>query len=88
MVEDEIVRYTGAELRRVAAMLAQPGMPASHAPPGPAPGPQAMVTGRRAGRDAGQIHRRSGTLSKVTYSSGTIRHQALGVERFVERVIG
>jgi hypothetical protein len=36
MVEDEIVRYTVGELRRVAAMLAQPGMPASHAPPHPA----------------------------------------------------
>jgi hypothetical protein len=40
MDEDEAVRYAVGELRRVAALLAEPGARAPEAPPGPAPGPQ------------------------------------------------
>jgi predicted ATPase len=39
MDEDEVVRYAMGEFQRVAALLAQPGARAPHAPPGPASGP-------------------------------------------------
>jgi hypothetical protein len=45
MDEDEIVRYAVGELRRVAALLAQPGEQAPHAPPSPASGLHAMTAG-------------------------------------------
>jgi hypothetical protein len=41
MDEDEAVAYAVGEFERVAALLAQPGAQALHAPPGPASGPQA-----------------------------------------------
>ena len=40
MDDDEVAGYAAGELRRVAALLAQPGARALHAPPGPASGPQ------------------------------------------------
>jgi predicted ATPase/class 3 adenylate cyclase len=42
---DEVVRYAVSELRRVAALLAQPGARAPEAPPGPASGPHPTTTG-------------------------------------------
>jgi hypothetical protein len=44
MDDDEVVRYAVGEFQRVAALLAQPGAQAPHAPPSPASGPQATVT--------------------------------------------
>jgi hypothetical protein len=38
MDDDEVVQYAVGELRRVAALLAQPGASASHPPPGPVSG--------------------------------------------------
>ena len=38
MDDDEKVRYAVGEFQRVAALLAQPGARAPHAPPGPASG--------------------------------------------------
>ena len=40
MDDNEIVQYAVSELRRVVALLAQPGARAPHAPPGPASGPE------------------------------------------------
>jgi hypothetical protein len=45
MDEDEVVGYAVGELRRVSALLAQPGAGAPHAPPGPASAPQGTTTG-------------------------------------------
>jgi hypothetical protein len=36
MDEDEVVRYAVGEFQRVAALLAEPGVQAPEAPPGPA----------------------------------------------------
>ena len=44
MDDNEVVRYAVGEFRRVAALLAQPGVPAPHAPAGPASGPRATTT--------------------------------------------
>ena len=44
MDDNEVVRYAVGEFQRVAALLAQPGARAPHAPPGPASGPQATTT--------------------------------------------
>ena len=47
MDEDEVVRYAVGEFQRVAALLAQPDVPAPHAPPGPATGPATPGCGAR-----------------------------------------
>jgi hypothetical protein len=39
MDDNEVVGYAVGELRRVAGLLAEPGVPAPHASPGPADGP-------------------------------------------------
>jgi non-specific serine/threonine protein kinase len=44
MDEDEVVRYAVGEFQRVAALLAEPGAQAPHAPPGPASGPHPTTT--------------------------------------------
>jgi predicted ATPase len=46
MDDDEVVRYAVSELRRVAALLAEPGARAPHAPPGPVSEPQATLRPR------------------------------------------
>jgi len=43
MDEDEVVGYALGELRRVAALLAEPGVSAPEAPPGPASGPPGIT---------------------------------------------
>jgi hypothetical protein len=45
MDEDEVVAYAVGEFQRVAALLAQPGARAPHAPSGPASGPQPATAG-------------------------------------------
>ena len=44
MDDNEVVRYAVGEFQRVAALLAEPGARAPHAPPGPGSGPQAATT--------------------------------------------
>jgi hypothetical protein len=44
MDDNEVVRYAVGEFQRVAALLAEPGAGAPHAPPGPGSGPQAATT--------------------------------------------
>ena len=45
MDDDEVVGYAVGELRRVAGLLAEPGVPALQVPPGPASGPQETTAG-------------------------------------------
>jgi hypothetical protein len=45
MDDDEIVAYAVGEYQRVAALLAEPGARAPHAPPGPASGPPGTTAG-------------------------------------------
>jgi hypothetical protein len=44
MDDNELVRYAVSEFQRAAVLLAQPGVQAPHASPGPSPGPQASTT--------------------------------------------
>jgi hypothetical protein len=45
MDDNEVVAYAVSEFQRVAALLAEPGARAPHAPPGPPSGPQPATTG-------------------------------------------
>lgn len=45
MDDNEVVEFAVGELRRVAALLAEPGARAPEAPPGPVSGPQGTITG-------------------------------------------